>query len=50
MATLEAEGPGWREFTKALKWLEDEGYIETFTGPNGDPMVRIADGAENATL
>ena len=50
MPTLEAEGPGWREFTKALKWLEDEGYIETFAGPNGDPMVRIADGAENATL
>lgn len=50
MSIAEAEGPGWREFAQALKWLEAEGYIETFTGPNGDPMVRIADGAENASL
>ena len=50
MATLEAEGPGWREFTSALKWLEAEGYIETYIGPDGSPMVRIAEGAENAQV
>lgn len=50
MSALEADGPGWREFQSALKWLEAEGYIETFTGPNGDPMVRIADGVENAKV
>ena len=50
MSTCEAEGPGWREFTSALKWLEDEGYIETYIGPDGSPMVRIAEGAENAKV
>ena len=50
MTTCEAEGPGWREFTSALKWLEAEGYIETYIGPDGSPMVRIAEGAENAQV
>jgi hypothetical protein len=50
MTTCEAEGPGWREFTSALKWLESEGYIETYIGPDGSPMVRIAEGAENAQV
>ena len=50
MPALEAEGPGWREFTSALKWLEAEGYIETYIGADGSPMVRIAEGAENAKV
>jgi hypothetical protein len=50
MELVNPDGPGWAEFTASLKWLEAEGYIETFIGPDGDPMVRIAEGAENAKV
>ena len=42
--------PGWREFMASLKWLEAEGYIEIFYNEQGEEMVRIAEGAETATL
>ena len=42
--------PGWREFSASLRWLEAEGYIEMFYNEKGEEMVRIAEGAESATL
>jgi hypothetical protein len=42
--------PGWREFIASLRWLEAEGYIEMFYNEKGEKMVRIAEGAERATL
>ena len=42
--------PGWREFMASLRWLEAEGYIEMFYDAQGNEMVRIAEGAEEATL
>ena len=42
--------PGWREFMASLKWLEAEGYIEIFFNEQGEEMVRIAEGAEEAVL
>jgi hypothetical protein len=42
--------PGWREFMASLRWLEAEGFIELFYNEQGEEMVRIAEGAENATL
>jgi len=42
--------PGWREFMASLLWLEAEGFIELFYNEQGEEMVRIAEGAENATL
>jgi hypothetical protein len=42
--------PGWREFIASLRWLEAEGYIEMFYNEKGEKMVRIAEGAETATL
>jgi len=41
--------PNWREFTASLRWLEAEG-IEMFYNEKGEEMVRIAEGAETATL
>jgi hypothetical protein len=40
----------WAEFMASLRWLEAEGYIEIFYNSNGDEMIRIAEGAENAKL
>ena len=42
--------PGWREFMSCLRWLEAEGFIEMFYNEKGEEMVRIAPGAERATL
>jgi len=42
--------PGWREFMASLRWLEAEGFIELFYNEQGEEMVRIAEGAENASL
>ena len=42
--------PSWREFMSCLKWLEAEGYIEMFYNEQGEEMVRIAEGAEEAVL
>jgi hypothetical protein len=45
-----AEGPDYREFTAALRFLEAEGFIVRWTDEQGNEWVRIADGAENAKL
>jgi hypothetical protein len=45
-----AEGPDYREFTAALRFLEAEGFIVRWTDEHGNEWVRIADGAENAKL
>jgi hypothetical protein len=42
--------PGWREFTASLRFLEAEGFIVRWTDAQDNEWVRIADGAENATL
>lgn len=46
----EDNGPGWREFWASLKYLEAEGYIELGYNANGEEIVRIAAGAENARI
>ena len=39
------------DFWAAIKWLCDEGYCElTYHPETGEEMIRIAPGAENATL
>jgi hypothetical protein len=45
-----AEGPEYREFIAALRFLEAEGFIVRWTDAHGNEWVRIADGAENAKL
>ena len=50
IAIDEHDTPGWREFMASLKWLEAEGYIEMFYNEQGEEMVRIAEGAEEAVL
>jgi len=40
----------WAQFMASLRWLEAEGYIELFYDKNGNEMIRIAEGAENAKL
>jgi hypothetical protein len=40
----------YEDFMHSLKWLEAEGYIEIFYNDKGERMVRIALGAERATL
>ena len=50
IAIDEHDTPGWREFMASLKWLEAEGYIEIFFNEQGEEMVRIAVGAEEAVL
>ena len=49
-ATDEHDTPGWREFMSSLRLLEAEGYIEIFYNDQGEEMVRIAEGAEEAVL
>jgi hypothetical protein len=44
------DNPGWREFMASLRWLEAEGFIEISYNSQGEEIVRIAEGAENATL
>ena len=50
IAADEHDTPGWREVMASLKWLEAEGYIEIFFNEQGEEMVRIAEGAEEAVL
>ena len=40
----------YEDFMSSLKWLEAEGYIEIFFNEQGEEMVRIAEGAEEAVL
>jgi hypothetical protein len=40
----------WAQFMASLRWLEAEGYIELFYDKDGNEMIRIAEGAENAKL
>jgi hypothetical protein len=40
----------WRELESSLRFLEAEGFIERWIDKDGVDWVRIADGAENATL
>jgi len=49
-ATEDQNTPSWRDFIASLKFLEAEGYIEIFYNDKGERMVRIAPGAERATL
>jgi hypothetical protein len=49
-ATDDKDTPSWRDFVASLKFLEAEGYIEIFYNDKGERMVRIAPGAEQATL
>ena len=49
-ATEDQDTPSWRDFMASLKFLEAEGYIEIFYNDKGEQMVRIAEGAETATL
>jgi hypothetical protein len=39
-----------QEVFACLRWLEAEGYIELFYNERGEEMIRIAPGAEDATL
>jgi len=48
--TDDSDAPSWRDFMASLKFLEAEGYIEIFYNDKGEQMVRIAPGAEQATL
>jgi len=48
--TDDSDAPSWRDFMASLKFLEAEGYIEIFYNDKGERMVRIAPGAERATL
>ena len=49
-ATDDKDTPSWRDFMASLKFLEAEGFIEKFYNDKGEQMVRIAPGAERATL
>jgi len=49
-ATEDRDTPSWKNFMASLKFLEAEGYIEIFYNDKGERMVRIAPGAEQATL
>ncbi len=49
-ATEDQDTPSWRDFMASLKFLEAEGFIEIFYNDKGEQMVRIAPGAERATL
>jgi len=49
-ATDDKDTPSWKDFMASLKFLEAEGYIEIFYNDKGERMVRIAPGAEQATL
>jgi len=49
-AADEHDTPGWRDMMASLRWLEAEGFIELFYNEKGEEMIRIAEGAENATL
>ena len=40
----------WSQFMASLRLLESESYIELFYDKDGNEMVRIAEGAENAKL
>jgi len=40
----------YEDFMSSLKWLEAEGFIERWIDKDGVDWVRIAEGAENATL
>jgi hypothetical protein len=40
----------WRELESSLRFLEAEGFIERWIDAQGNEWVRIAEGAENATL
>jgi hypothetical protein len=40
----------WRELESSLRFLEAEGFIERWIDKDGVDWVRIAEGAENATL
>lgn len=40
----------WSELMASLRWLEAEGFIEIFYDKNGNEVIRIAEGAEDAKL
>lgn len=40
----------YSDFISALKYLEDEGYIERFIDKDGSECVRICEGAENCDI
>lgn len=47
---MKESAPTWSDLIRSLKWLEAEGYVEMFYDENGQECVRVAPGAENATL
>jgi hypothetical protein len=40
----------WRELESSLRYLEAEGFIERWKDKDGVEWVRIAEGAETASL